>query len=170
MEYYQLYERYQLLVESSVEAFLGREGTNAEELIRVLTDFQSCGSSDSVTCIDYMLATTSYRHFLDLVSDFKAIDQWGADDETATGELLGGLEDEALGRESPASLGEGGVSPSRAEPKSEATRIDRGAYKSSYRNDDKSVDMPGAQSKEQGPRSESCAKYDQFSETHKYGD
>jgi len=80
------------LVERNVEEFLVREGgTTNVELVELL---QKCQSEGTLTCMDYLLASTEYDAFLRLVSDFKGLEQWGGDDETLPGQLLGGLEDD----------------------------------------------------------------------------
>ncbi len=91
LEYYGIFEEYQRLIEGAVEAFLQREGTTAEALFEVVRGCQTRWECGAVTCVDYLVASTEYPHFLGLVADFKALEQWGGDAETETDQPLGGL-------------------------------------------------------------------------------
>lgn len=93
LAYYDVYHKYQKLVESTVDEFLGKEGVTSEALFTLIENCQRSSAAGALTCLDYMIASTEYDHFLRLVADFACMDQWGTDEETAPGELLEGLED-----------------------------------------------------------------------------
>ena len=109
LAYYDVYHKYQKLVESTVDEFLGKEGVTSEALFTLIEKCQRSSAAGALTCLDYMIASTEYDHFLRLVADFACMDQWGTDEETAPGELLGGLEDSDYAEDDDGRDGGGGA-------------------------------------------------------------
>eukprot|EP00620_Florenciella_sp_RCC1587_P000011 CAMPEP_0182595876 /NCGR_PEP_ID=MMETSP1324-20130603/83123_1 /TAXON_ID=236786 /ORGANISM="Florenciella sp., Strain RCC1587" /LENGTH=155 /DNA_ID=CAMNT_0024813509 /DNA_START=110 /DNA_END=574 /DNA_ORIENTATION=+ len=74
LEYYAVFNQYQSMIESAVEAFLQKEGITPKQLYDICETESASGNSYS--CLDYMVACTEYDDFLRLIADFKSMQQW----------------------------------------------------------------------------------------------
>lgn len=84
LEHFACYEAYQRVVEQVIEGFLAKEGWTAEGLVEAATACQAAGNSSALTSVDYLMATTEFSHFVQLVSDFASLAQWGGDGEVGS--------------------------------------------------------------------------------------
>ena len=87
LRWHELYLQYTALIEGQLETFLKEEGVPVAALLSAAS-----GEADgSYTCIDYLVASTEYEAFLQLMADFCMMGAWDAD---ANNGVLGGcLED-----------------------------------------------------------------------------
>ena len=86
LRWHELYLQYTALIEGQLEAFLKEEGVPVAALLAAA----SGEASGAYTCIDYLVASTEYEAFLQLMGDFCAMSSWDA--EGADGALGGCLE------------------------------------------------------------------------------
>mmetsp|Transcript_24330 Transcript_24330/g.35387 ORF Transcript_24330/g.35387 Transcript_24330/m.35387 type:complete len:160 (-) Transcript_24330:56-535(-) len=69
LEYYEVFQKYQKMTEEMFEGFISEQGIEINEVYEVCRTL--CQQDDGAsTCIDYLLASTEYEHFLKLVYDF----------------------------------------------------------------------------------------------------
>mmetsp|Transcript_57175 Transcript_57175/g.124235 ORF Transcript_57175/g.124235 Transcript_57175/m.124235 type:complete len:101 (+) Transcript_57175:899-1201(+) len=69
----ELYQEYVSMIESKLEEFLAAESIPIEDVIAAVSD----SIQRQHTCIDYLLATTEYPSFLQLMQDFVSMQDWG---------------------------------------------------------------------------------------------
>jgi hypothetical protein len=81
LEHFACYEAYQRLVEQATEGFIAKEGWTAERLVEAAAACQAAGNHSAFTSVDYLVATTEFSSFVQLVSDFSSLAQWGDDGE-----------------------------------------------------------------------------------------
>lgn len=81
LEHFSCFEDYQRLVEQTIEAFLAKEGWTSARLVEAAAACQAAGNSNALTSVDYLVATTEFSHFVQLVLDFASLAQWGDDGE-----------------------------------------------------------------------------------------
>ena len=87
LRYHELYLQYTAMLEQKLEAFLQENASSVQELLARVAS----ASERSHTCIDYLLASTEYSEFLNLMLDFRSLSQWDAGgDEASVGELENG--------------------------------------------------------------------------------
>ncbi|KAL1499057.1 hypothetical protein AB1Y20_013572 [Prymnesium parvum] len=77
LRYHELYVQYTALVERQLCAFLAQHDASAQELLALA----AAASGRGLTCLDYLLASTEYAHFLQLMRDFASLAEWDAGDE-----------------------------------------------------------------------------------------
>lgn len=89
LRWHELYLQYTSLIEGQLETFLKEEGVPVAALLSAAS-----GETDgSYTCIDYLVASTEYDAFLQLMGDFCMMGAWDAD---ANGVVGGCLEDGSI--------------------------------------------------------------------------
>lgn len=89
LRWHELYLQYTALIEGKLEAFLKEQGV---PVAAMLSAAQS-DDSGAYTCIDYLVASTEYDSFLQLMHDFCAMSAWDAGADEGT---LGALEEERV--------------------------------------------------------------------------
>eukprot|EP00736_Rhodelphis_marinus_P013273 Rmarinus@m.8740 len=72
LQNYDLYKKYTHMVEELLENFLSENGISSERLASVCTNAGTCDQ----TCIDYILASTEYNYFGQMMADFKQMQEW----------------------------------------------------------------------------------------------
>eukprot|EP00753_Platysulcus_tardus_P017077 PLAT6257.1.p1 GENE.PLAT6257.1~~PLAT6257.1.p1 ORF type:complete len:217 (+),score=102.08 PLAT6257.1:40-690(+) len=75
-----IYRRYTELIERELQRFLDAEGITSRQLYHVLDTLKDVDST-AAACIDYLLASTEYDSFAELVYDFRDMDDWVDGDE-----------------------------------------------------------------------------------------
>mmetsp|Transcript_37940 Transcript_37940/g.100889 ORF Transcript_37940/g.100889 Transcript_37940/m.100889 type:complete len:105 (+) Transcript_37940:242-556(+) len=82
LRYHELYMQYTSMLEQKLEAFLVENASSVPELLARV----AAASGQSHTCVDYLLASTEYSAFLNLMLDFSSLSQWDAsvDERDAT--------------------------------------------------------------------------------------
>ena len=81
--------QYTAMLEAKLEAFLVENHSSVPELVARV----AATSSKSHTCVDYLLASTEYTEFLNLMLDFGSLGQWDVDADDSTFGPLESLED-----------------------------------------------------------------------------
>ena len=82
-----VYQGYTALVEEQLGDFLRQEGTTSAELMESIKAFEEADNGAS-TCIDFLLASTTYNAFCELMADMYNIVHARVDEDT--GESTGG--------------------------------------------------------------------------------
>lgn len=87
LRYHELYMQYTAMIEQKLEALLAELSVSVQDLLERVAE----ASSGSNTCIDYLLASTEYSAFLNLMLDFESLNQWdvSADEQASLGEREG---------------------------------------------------------------------------------
>lgn len=72
LRYHELYLQYTAMIEQRLEAFLVEESSSVEQLVNLVA---STPPDERVkfTCIDYLIASTEYAKFLELMFDFGSL-------------------------------------------------------------------------------------------------
>ena len=69
MSNHDIFQQYTLLVEAQLEAFLEGEGISAQQLQDAILEQQESPDAGASTCLDYLLATTTFESFFQLMAD-----------------------------------------------------------------------------------------------------
>ena len=64
-----IFQQYTRLVEAQLEAFLEGEGISAQQLQDAILEQQESPDAGASTCLDYLLATTTFESFFQLMAD-----------------------------------------------------------------------------------------------------
>ena len=75
MEYHEIYLQYTTLLERQVETFMAENGVTIEDIM----DAARHAPPGVHTCIDYLLASSEYLAFLQLMDDFFCMSQFDCD-------------------------------------------------------------------------------------------
>jgi hypothetical protein len=73
IENYIIYKKYTELIESVLNKFISGEGIEAEDLIDTLRRVHEMEMEVELYSLDYILATTEYQDFYDLIMQHKVI-------------------------------------------------------------------------------------------------
>ncbi len=76
LRYHDLYLMYTTMLEEKLASFLEEHGVTLEQLEQAARQ-----GSGAHTCIDYLLASTEFTAFLQLMHDFNSMSQWDVEDE-----------------------------------------------------------------------------------------
>ena len=93
LQWHERYLQYCGMIESKLEAFLQQHGTTTERL------YAACRAGDgSHTCVEYLLASTEYLSFLQLMLDFGSLASYEIDEDDPLGlnQPLGGALESSL--------------------------------------------------------------------------
>ena len=94
LRHYDLYKQYHDGIEAKLSEFCASQGVSEEQLLHIIATAHQTDYG-STTCLDYIVASSEYDAFLQLMLDCKSMHEYmygeGGDGDDG---LLGGLEDE----------------------------------------------------------------------------
>lgn len=86
-----MFKEYTAEIESLLEGFLESESSTPEELVDACREANVAGEGAGYSCVDYLLASAEYEHFMNMMYDFAAM-QHGWEDGEEEKEAAGGLQ------------------------------------------------------------------------------
>eukprot|EP00755_Sulcionema_specki_P017823 Sspe_Gene.65331::Locus_38678_Transcript_1_1_Confidence_1.000_Length_606::g.65331::m.65331 len=91
---YEIYKEYQALVEEKLSDYLKAEGLSIDDVMKTCQEANT--DSNSAACIDYLLASTEYGAFMQLVADHLQMQayEWGEDLDEAPEEACAQQQEE----------------------------------------------------------------------------
>merc|ERR1712232_930500 len=78
LDYHDRYMAYVAQVDILLEKFMSKQGIAPDDVVSACKWASS--NNNPVTCVDFLLATTEYVKFLELMCDFKQMQQWESGD------------------------------------------------------------------------------------------
>ena len=80
LECHQIFQRYLEELDSQLEAFLVKERITGEEMFeKCQRAYKNKSESESLVCLNWILASTDYAKFVEMMLEFKVIIQGGKD-------------------------------------------------------------------------------------------
>lgn len=90
---YAVFKEYTSEIEQLLEGFLEAEASTPEELVGACRAAYESGEASGFSCVDYLLASAEYEHFMNMMYDFAAMQHgWEEEGEEKEGAAVGGLE------------------------------------------------------------------------------
>ncbi|KAK3270566.1 hypothetical protein CYMTET_21041 [Cymbomonas tetramitiformis] len=80
LQNHDIFCKYTGLVETLLNDFMKCENLSSEEVYEACRRVKEGGENAWVTCVDYLLAATEYTHFMQLIADFRRMEEYDGEE------------------------------------------------------------------------------------------